>query len=90
MPGHEAWLFKALSDLKLAKKGIKDDDAEILNPYATYTRYPDDRFSIERSEAEDAILKATRIFNFVKKKISNEPNQNLNVNWREDLKANQK
>ena len=43
--------------------------AELLAPYATYTRYPDDRFNIDRQEVMAAILHAERILKFVKSKI---------------------
>ncbi len=52
-------------------------DALDLLPYAIYSRYPDDRFYIDREEVLDAIKKATFILNFVRNKISEiqEPNQ---------------
>jgi HEPN domain-containing protein len=43
--------------------------AEILSPFATYTRYPDDRFHIDREEALEAIQCAEKILKFVKAKI---------------------
>lgn len=45
------------------------EDAELLSPYATYTRYPDDRFNIDREEAVGAIKCAEKILKFVKAKI---------------------
>lgn len=124
MLGHDAWLEKALSDLRSAKKLSKDDDETLdtaayhtqqcaekslkaylsfkkqaiprthdlekllelcvhhdvsfklllsdaldLLPYATYTRYPDDRFCIDREEVAESIKKASSLFNFVKSKI---------------------
>ncbi len=42
------------------------DNAEALSPYATYTRYPDDRFSIDREEVLGAIKHAEKILRFVK------------------------
>lgn len=45
-------------------------DALDLLPYAIYSRYPDDRFFIDRDEAIQAIKKARAILNFVKKKIN--------------------
>ncbi len=124
MTGHDAWLLKALSNLKSAKKLIQDDnetldtaayhtqqcaekalkaflafknqhipythdlqrllelcskhdktfkillnDALDLLPYATYSRYPDDKFFIDREEVLQSIKKATTILNFVKEKI---------------------
>lgn len=46
------------------------DAAEILSPYATYTRYPDDRFYIDRQEAIQAIKLAEKVLKFVQTKIS--------------------
>lgn len=124
MSSHDAWLVKALSDLKSAKKLVKGDDETLdtasyhtqqcaekslkgflafknqhipythdlqrllelctkhdhafesllsdaldLLPYATYSRYPDDRFCIDQKEVLESIKKATTIFNFVRKKI---------------------
>ena len=43
-------------------------EAELLSPYATYTRYPDDRFNIDRNEVVEAIRCAEKILKFVKKK----------------------
>jgi len=133
MPGHEDWLKKAQSDLKMAKKGLRDDDdtldcvvyhthqcaekalkgyyifkgkpvdrthdleyllkicSEIdfdflslknyvkkLNPFSVQSRYPDDRFYIDRQEAEDAIKVAKKIFDFVQMKIEKpDPNMKL-------------
>ncbi len=134
MPGPKEWLIKALSDLKMAKKGIKDDDdtldgaayhthqcaekalkaflffskqpikkvhdlellvelcsaidqnfkvlfdsVERLNPYAIYSRYPDDRFYIDRQEVEEAIEMAATVLNFVKKKIEEPQNPTLKL-----------
>jgi HEPN domain-containing protein len=45
------------------------EDIEPLAPYATYTRYPDDRFSIDRDEVLKAIICAEKILKFVKTKI---------------------
>ena len=133
MPGYKDWLKKALSDLKMAKKGMSDDDdtldcvayhthqcvekalkgyfiskgemiekthdleyllklcckedfdfitlkneAEKLNPFSTQSRYPDDRFSIDRQEAEAAIKMAKRVLDFVQMKIEKpDPNMKL-------------
>ena len=62
---------------KLLKDCMKHDnrfdhlreDAEVLAPYATYSRYPDDRFNIDREEVDEAIKRAERILRFVKAKI---------------------
>jgi len=48
------------------------NDALTLDPYGSYSRYPDDRFSINQEEIKEAIDKATKILSFVNKKI-NEP-----------------
>lgn len=124
MPGVKDWFAKASSNLKAAKKLIRDDDetldlaaystqqsaekalkaylvfkqqpvpkthdlekllaiclthditfnclreaAEILSSYATYTRYPDDRFYIDREETCQAIKYAETILKFVQTKI---------------------
>lgn len=44
----------------------------ILSPYATYTRYPDDRFSIDREEAIEAIEYAEQILRLVKEKVKSD------------------
>lgn len=44
-------------------------EAEALLPYAVYTRYPDDRFYIDREEVIEAIGYAEKILKFVKAKI---------------------
>lgn len=62
---------------KLLKDCIKYDSSfdqlrgniEPLAPYATYTRYPDDRFNIDREEVVEAIAYAEKILKFVKTKI---------------------
>ena len=135
MPEVKDWINKANTDLKSAKKLIKEDDdtldsaayftqqaaekalktylvfkqkpilkthdleklliicmaddpsfnqlrkeAELLSPYATYTRYPDDRFNIDREEVVEAIKCAEKIIKFVKTKIElpkNSPQLNL-------------
>ena len=73
MKGHEAWLAKATSDLKSAKKLIKDDD-DTLDTAAYHTQQCaekalDDRFFISKEEVVESIKKATTILNFVKKKF---------------------
>lgn len=40
-----------------------------LIPYATYSRYPDDRFFIDQEEVAESIKKASTILDFVKDKI---------------------
>ena len=50
------------------------EDILILNPYGVYSRYPDDRFSMTKEEVDEAITKAIKILNFVKKKISEPKN----------------
>ncbi|MFH1831763.1 MAG: HEPN domain-containing protein [bacterium] len=134
MPGHKDWLRKALSDLRSAKKLLKDDDdtldtaayhtqqcaekalkaylvfkhksptrthdlAKLLElcvaldqslkaliddvitliPYATYIRYPDDYFEIDRSDVEKAIVIALKIFKLIKAKIGLDSDQNLTI-----------
>lgn len=125
MQDHEQWFEKAPSDLKMAKKGLLNDDetldfvvyhahqcvekylkgylifrgnvverthdldyllklccgydleffalksdAKKLNPYAVHSRYPDDRFFVDRKVAEDAVATATVMVNFVNKKVT--------------------
>lgn len=45
------------------------DHAEALSPYAVYSRYPDDRFAVDREEALEAIEHAEKVLKFVKRKI---------------------
>ena len=45
-------------------------DAIILDPYAINTRYPDDRFKIDKFEVQKAIEHADRIFKFVQNQIT--------------------
>ncbi|KKQ33626.1 MAG: HEPN-type nucleotidyltransferase, antibiotic resistance related protein [candidate division TM6 bacterium GW2011_GWF2_37_49] len=133
MPGHSDWLKKAQSDLKMARKGLKDDDDTLdcvvyhahqcaekalksfyvfngkfvdrthdleyllkvccdmnidflslkdcikkLNPFAVLSSYPDDRFNIDRSDAEGAVKLAKHVYDFVKAKIEKpDPNMKL-------------
>lgn len=133
MPGYSDWLKKAQKDLKMARKGLRDDDDTLdcavyhthqcaekalksfyifkgkpidrthdleyllkicceidpdflslkdsvkkLNPFAVLSRYPDDRFSINRGEAEEAIKLAKKVFDFVQMKIEKlDPNMKL-------------
>ncbi len=53
------------------------DDVLILNPYGVYSRYPDDRFVINKEDVEDAIARAAKILRFVEKKIT--PSSNLTI-----------
>ena len=55
------------------------EEVKQLNPYATDSRYPDDYFKIDRTEVEEAILKTTKILNFVKKKIEKTSNPTLKI-----------
>jgi HEPN domain-containing protein len=50
-----------------------------LIPYATYSRYPDDRFFIDYQEASQAIKNSEKILIFVKNKIelAIDPNRQL-------------
>ena len=45
------------------------EDVDVLSPFATYSRYPDDRFHIDRKEVDEAIKRAEKILKFVKAKI---------------------
>jgi len=45
------------------------EDVRMLSPFATYARYPDDRFNIDREEVDEAIKRAERILRFVKSKV---------------------
>lgn len=133
MPGHEDWLKKAQSDLKMARKGLKDDDDTLdcvvyhthqyaekalkgfyvfngkpvdrthdleyllkiccdadvdficlkdcvkkLNPFAVLSRYPDDRFCVNRIEAEEAVRLAKNVYDFVLDKIE-KPDPNIKM-----------
>ena len=53
-------------------------DIENVNPYAVYSRYPDDRFFIDCKEALQAIKCAAKVLRFVTKKIEN-PDPNLRL-----------
>ncbi len=44
-------------------------EAIILNPYGMYSRYPDDRFSIDKEDATEAVKCAEKVLKFVKTKI---------------------
>ena len=59
-------------------KNLPKEDVKKLNPFAVQSRYPDDRFYIDRDEAEAAVKRAKRIFGFVKDKIEN-PDKNMNI-----------
>ena len=48
---------------------VLEKEAASLNPYATAFRYSDDFMDPEKEEVVDAIEKAKKILNFVKKKI---------------------
>ncbi len=55
-------------------------DAELLSPYATYTRYPDDRFNVDREEVVGAINCAEKILKFVNARVaSTEKNPQLGL-----------
>lgn len=59
------------------------DEVLTLNPYGIYSRYPDDRFVINKEDAEEAIVRATKILRFVEKKIkisSNKTTSNATIN----------
>ena len=52
----------------------------VLNPYAVYTRYPDDQYTIDREEAVESINLAKEVLNLVKKIIAEEQNPTLGIN----------
>jgi HEPN domain-containing protein len=62
----------------LSFKSLLNDALDLL-PYAIYSRYPDDRFCIDREEALQAIKKAKTILNFTKKKIEALPDPNQTI-----------
>ena len=78
---HKAWFKKASGDLKatrvLLNECISIDFSFVqitslvsaLNGFSTYARYPDDSFSIDYTEANEAYKKALFIINFVKQRI---------------------
>ncbi len=55
------------------------NEAAMLSPYATYTRYPDDRFNISRDEIVEAIKCAEKILKFVRAKIDDSSTPQLNL-----------
>ncbi|MFA6527497.1 MAG: HEPN domain-containing protein [Candidatus Babeliales bacterium] len=134
MQEHNAWLNKALGDLKSAKKLSKEDDETLdtaayhtqqcaekalkaflifnhhapkkthdlekllelctkydssllqladdvimLIPYATYTRYPDDYFTVNRTDVETAIVMADKILKVIRTKINEKLDPNLRI-----------
>jgi len=59
---------------------VLKEAVEVLFPYAIYTRYPDDRFNIDREEVVEAIRCAEKILKFVKTKVeSAEPTPQLGL-----------
>lgn len=70
-------ILELCAQLDYSFKILLNDVLDLL-PFATYSRYPDDRFLIERQEAIEAIDKAKTIFDFVKNKVKNSgSNQNI-------------
>ena len=73
-------LFKTHDLIKLLEACVESDTtfealreyAFNLNPYAIQTRYPDDRFEIDRNEVIEAINFAEKILKFVRVKIEPE------------------
>lgn len=62
-------ILELCAQLDPSFKSLMSDAIDLL-PYATYSRYPDDRFVIDREEALAAIQKAKMIYDFVQKKIA--------------------
>jgi len=50
-----------------------------LNPYGVYSRYPDDRFFIDREEVVRAIEKAQKILRLVESRIAEKSNPTLKI-----------
>jgi HEPN domain-containing protein len=70
-------ILELCAQLDFSFKILLNDALDLL-PFATYSRYPDDRFFIEREEAIEAIEKARIIFDFVKSKVKHfDTNQNI-------------
>jgi len=68
---------KASTDRQRRIQELKDCTKK-LNPYAILSRYPDDRFFVNRSEAEEAIKLAKKVYDFVQAKIKKiDPNMRL-------------
>lgn len=134
MQDHNAWLRKALGDLRSAKKLAKGDDETLdtaayhtqqcaekalkaflvfnkyspkkthdlevllelcvavdqslknfedeaisLIPYAVYTRYPDDYFTVTRVDVEAAIVVAEKILTKISNKITDALDPNMKI-----------
>lgn len=54
-------------------------DVVTLTPYASYSRYPDSRFKIGRSDVEEAITIAQKVFKLIDAKINTKPDPNLTI-----------
>jgi HEPN domain-containing protein len=52
--------------------GHYQEAAELLTPYATAFRYPSDVMQLTTEELQEAIKKASEIFNFIKTLLSDE------------------
>jgi len=63
-------LEKLLNECKKYDHGFDQlqEEVETLAPFAIYSRYPDDRFSVDREETIQAIKHAEKILKFVKEK----------------------
>lgn len=71
-------LLELCAQHEISFKKLLSDALDLL-PYATYSRYPDDRFFIDREEILGAIKKAARILNFVLKNIDDVSDVNLTI-----------
>jgi HEPN domain-containing protein len=74
----QQWLLKSRRDLEAARVlfehglfEILRDSAEVLTPYATEFRYPDDTIEPEKYEAEEALAIASLVLDFVVKLLPN-------------------
>jgi len=61
-------LLKSCSDLDESFLLI-ENQCNALNPYGPNSLYPDDYFSVDRQDVEEAIVMAEKIFKFVRKKL---------------------
>ncbi|QQR49262.1 HEPN domain-containing protein [bacterium] len=72
-------LEKILEECAQADSSFKtlENEALFLNPYGVYSRYPDDRFFVDQEDIKQAISMANKILNFVEKKVTALPKNNL-------------
>jgi HEPN domain-containing protein len=67
--GHDLiFLLKKCTEIEFAFIQLEQIASSLTN-YATYTRYPDDSFSIDLAEAKSAYKKALFVFDFVAKRL---------------------